>query len=47
MLKTAKILEDKWDAEQMRKREDVVVVMKDCWQWQREQEDELEGWYNL
>lgn len=43
MLKTAKILEEKWDAEEMRKREDVVVVMKDCWQWQKEQEDELEA----
>lgn len=43
MLKTAKILEEKWDAEEMRKREDVVVVMKEYWKWQREQEDELEA----
>lgn len=43
MLKTAKVLEEKWDTEEMRKREDVVVVMKDYWEWQRQQEEEIEG----
>ncbi|XP_071138023.1 coiled-coil domain-containing protein 83-like isoform X1 [Mytilus edulis] len=43
MLKTAKVLEEKWDTEEMRKREDVVVVMKDYWEWQRQQEEEIEA----
>lgn len=47
MLRTAKILEEKWDTEEMKKREDVVVVMKDYWEWQREQEKEIEGWLEI
>lgn len=47
MLRTAKILEEKWDNEEMKKREDVVVVMKDYWEWQREQEKEIEGWLEI
>lgn len=47
MLKTAKILEEKWDSEEIKKREDVVVVMKDYWEWQREQENEIEGWLEI